>query len=163
MSPPFPSPPSPPSFFFSSHSLSGRAASEGPIPQGTAPAETGSGSSYNSEWIANHQGGTQGQLPPRSPRARLTGASPRALFARSEPRGSRSISAGPAWASPVTRAGEQPGWKSWGCSRSGLRCAWPVLVCVRGFVRAGEAWPALGAARDAAAAGPGVGRSGVRG
>uniref|UniRef100_A0A8C3T9M8 Voltage-dependent N-type calcium channel subunit alpha n=1 Tax=Chelydra serpentina TaxID=8475 RepID=A0A8C3T9M8_CHESE len=35
--------------------LDGRAASEGPVQQGTAPAEPG-GSSYNSEWIANQQG-----------------------------------------------------------------------------------------------------------
>lgn len=112
MSPPFPSPPSPPSFFFSSHSLSGRAASEGPIPQGTAPAETGSGSSYNSEWIANHQGlrWHPGAAFPPQPRAQVTGdMMPRWFFGRAPSQPCSAAGAAAAPAGPVTCAGEDLG------------------------------------------------------
>lgn len=134
MSPPFPSPPFPPSFFFSSHSLSGRAASEGPIQQGTAPAETSSGSSYNSEWIANHQGlrrHSGAALPPRPERPGHRRCFPPALapFAPSLVVPGASRARPLAWLGDL-RSGRAWGWMSWGCRRSGLRCTWKISVGV---------------------------------
>lgn len=129
MSPPFPHPlPSPPSFFFSSHSLSGRAASEGPIPQGTAPAETGSGSSYNSEWIANHQGLRRhtgaASFPPQPPVLRSPLTLPQVVFFWvfffAVLLSGASGAAGPELVQPGDLSrGRVWGWESWGC-RSGL-------------------------------------------